>query len=132
MAQQYPGADFVTVYIAEAHASDEWTLRDKENAADGGRWDVQVARTLEQRLATARDWVRWLDAQQGGAGTAYYCDLMDDNARTAYGAWPERLVVVEGGAVRYYGEQGPWGYQPDELRRWLARRFAAQPRAAAV
>ena len=28
---------------------------------------------------------------------------MDDNGRLAYGAWPERLVIIEGGKVQYYG-----------------------------
>lgn len=110
------------MYIAEAHASGEWTLRDSANAELGGKWDVPVPVSLEQRLGTMREWVAWLD-ENGGAGTQYYCDLMDDAARLAYGAWPERLAVVEDGTLRYYGGQGPFLYKPEELEAWLRRRF---------
>ena len=71
---------------------------------------------------------------------------MDDPARLAYGAWPERMVIVEDGVVKYYGDrkyfshcsfpgglhlilhecmraEGPWGYKPEEVMTWLANRF---------
>lgn len=120
-------ADFISIYIAEAHAADEWTLRDKFNAELGGKWDVLVARSLEQRMATAKEWVQWL-----GTDCPYFVDLMDDNARLAYGAWPERLAILEDGQLVYYGAQGPWGYVPEEVGAWLAKRFPAGADAAAT
>lgn len=118
LAVHYQQADFLTIYIVEAHAADEWSLRDSQNAEMDGRWDVKVAQTLQERQKLASDWVAFLAAK-----TQYVVDLMDDNARLAYGAWPERLVILEDGVVQYYGAQGPWGYQPDEVARWLQKRF---------
>ena len=120
LKKKYDGkVRWLTVYIAEAHASDEWTLRDDFNAELDGKWDVPVARTMDQRLHTAREWVDWLNPSM-----EYVVDKMDDNARRTYAAWPERLVVIENGVVQYYGKQGPWGYDTDEVGAWLEQRFA--------
>ena len=51
-------------YIAEAHASDEWSLLDSTNGVHEGKFDVQAAQSMEQRLATAREWVEWLSPKQ--------------------------------------------------------------------
>jgi hypothetical protein len=38
---------------------------------------------------------------------------MDDAVAERWGAWPERLFVVDAdGTVVYAGEQGPWGFWP--------------------
>ena len=37
----------------------------------------------------------------------YYCDPIDNNARFAFEAVPERLYVVEGGKIVYRGGEGP-------------------------
>ena len=36
-----------------------------------------------------------------------------------YAAEPERLFVLLEGYVLYEGGEGPFGYQPSEVRRWL-------------
>jgi hypothetical protein len=77
-----------------------------------------LARSLDERMQVAQDWVDWLKP-----ASPYAVDLMDDGARTAYGAWPERLVVLEDDTVQYYGEHGPWGYKPEEVQNWLHQRF---------
>ena len=65
--------------------------------------------------------------EQSAPQTPYAVDLMDDNSRLAYGAWPERLVVIEDGVVQYYGGQGPWDYKPKEVADWLSHRFNGAP-----
>ena len=42
-----------------------------------------------------------------GPASPYYCDPIDNNARLAFEAVPERLYVVEGGKVVYQGGEGP-------------------------
>lgn len=46
-------------------------------------------------------------------------DLIDDEADKAYGASPERLVILQGGKVAYEGERGPEYYKPEVVRDWL-------------
>ena len=77
-----------------------------------------LARNLDERMKLAQDWVDWLKPE-----SPYAVDMMDDNARLAFAAWPERLVVLENNKVQYYGDQGPWGYKPEEVQTWLEQRF---------
>ena len=115
-------ADFLTIYIAEAHASDEWTLLDTTNAEQGGRFNVPAHQTMDDRLMTANKWVEHLKGS-GASSCTYVVDLMDDACRVAHAAWPERLAVVEDGVYVYYGGQGPWGYDTHEVEAWLKARF---------
>lgn len=78
--------------------------------------------TLAQRLAIARDFI----------GRFHYTlplasDTMENRADFLYGAWPERIYVIdESGRIAYRGKLGPFGFHPEELSAWLAKRF---PRA---
>jgi hypothetical protein len=47
-------------------------------------------------------------------------DGMENEADRFYHAWPERLYVLstEGGVV-YQGGQGPYGFDPEDLDRFL-------------
>lgn len=47
-------------------------------------------------------------------------DDMENTVDEAYAAWPERLFVVDqDGRIAYAGDQGPWGFKPDDVRAWL-------------
>ncbi len=49
-------------------------------------------------------------------------DGMDNAVDEAYAAWPERLFVVSvDGRIAYAGGQGPYGFDPKALERWLRR-----------
>ena len=39
-------------------------------------------------------------------------DDMQDTLMKAYGAWPERLYVIQGGKILYKGGKGPFFYKP--------------------
>ena len=54
-------------------------------------------------------------------------DSMDDAAERAYNAWPERLYVLsKEGAVNYKGGKGPYGFNPEELERFLADQLSGR------
>lgn len=124
LARLYRETDFLTIYIAEAHASDEWSLGHVggANAEAGGKWNVKNARTMEERLALAQRWVEAL-RQDTAIESLYVVDAMNDAARKQYGAWPERLCVIEDGTIKFFGGQGPWDYKPHRVAKWLAQRF---------
>ena len=115
-------ADFLTVYVREAHPTDEWQM--KSNVKD----DVCYAqpKTLEQRVAIAKDF------------TARYkfplpfgIDDMSNAADSAYAAWPERLYIIdETGHIVYRGGLGPFHYKPAEVRQWLAAKYGAVKQGA--
>ena len=111
------------MYIREAHPIDEWKM--PENDEQGVCYPQP--HTLAQRLAIARDFI----------GRFHYTlplasDTMDNRADFLYGAWPERIYVIdEAGRVVYKGKLGPFGFHPEELSAWLAKRFPEQRASAA-
>jgi hypothetical protein len=109
--------DFLTVYVREAHPTDEWQM--KSNVKD----DVCYAqpKTLEQRVAIAKDFTARFKFP-----LPFGIDEMGNSADSAYAAWPERLYVIdETGHVVYRGGMGPFNYKPAEIRDWLAAKYGA-------
>jgi len=115
-------ADFLTVYVREAHPTDEWQM--KSNFKD----DVCYAqpKSLEQRVAIANDFTKRFHYP-----LPFGIDDMSNAANDAYAAWPERIYIIdEGGHIAYRGGIGPFYYKPAEARDWLAQQFGAVKREA--
>jgi Iodothyronine deiodinase len=109
--------DFLTVYVREAHPTDEWQM--KSNVKD----DVCYAqpKTLEQRVAIAQDFTKRYKFP-----LPFGIDDMSNAANDAYAAWPERLYIIdESGHIVYRGGMGPFNYKPAEVREWLAVKYGA-------
>ena len=116
-------ADFLTVYVREAHPTDEWQM--KSNVKD----DVCYAqpKTLEQRVAIAKDFTARFKFP-----LPFGIDDMSNAADNAYAAWPERLYVIdETGHIVYRGGMGPFNYKPGEVREWLVTKYGAVKHEAA-
>ena len=108
-------ADFLTVYVREAHPTDEWQM--KSNVKD----DVCYAqpKTLQQRVVIANDFIKRFKYP-----LPFGVDDMANGADLAYSAWPERIYIIdESGHIAYRGGIGPFNYKPQEARDWLARRY---------
>ena len=111
-------ADFATIYIAEAHAAEEWSLKHSSNAELDGKWDVAQPKTMDERMKVFTDWYEWLSPT-----SPHFVDTISDEARFAFNALPERLYIIEDGKVVYRGDAGPFGYHPEEIESWLVSRF---------
>lgn len=108
-------ADFLTIYVREAHPTDEWQM--KSNVEQ----DVCYAqpKTLAQRLTIANDFTKRFKYT-----VPFGVDDMSNAAEAAYSAWPERLYVIdENGRISYRGGMGPFNYDPKEVRTWLSARY---------
>lgn len=110
-------AEFLFVYIREAHPSDEWqmdvNLRDKVVFEQPITFDARqkVAQSCSTALKLTMPCV---------------VDDMNNTVDDAYAAWPERLFVVDTeGRIAFAGAQGPFGFKPDELGAWLDKHLAA-------
>ncbi|XP_042215641.1 type I iodothyronine deiodinase-like isoform X4 [Homarus americanus] len=99
-------ADFLMVYIAEAHPSDGWALKDNI--------EINKHKTLEERFLAAQT---MLDMEP--LKCPVMVDRLEDEANNAYGALPERLFIILNGVIVYKGEQGPMGYKVNEAENWL-------------
>lgn len=116
-------ASFLTIYIREAHPTDEWQMR--SNETEGVCYPQP--RTLDERLTIARDFVA-----RHGYELPLAVDDMTDIADELYASWPERLYVIgTDGKVAYKGQTGPFGFEPDEVDAWLAQQPSGPPRRPA-
>lgn len=99
-------ADFLTVYVEEAHPCDGWAF--KNNVT------IPKHQTLEQRCAAAQV---MLDT------VAFDCpivvDNMGDTTNKAYAGMPIRLFILKGRNVEYAGGVGPTFYNLNEVKEWL-------------
>jgi len=114
-------ADFVTIYIAEAHPSDRGHF--KTGGTDGGQFgqiDTATHASLQDRLNAA------LKLKEKAASFLEGCpimvDPMDDRANKAFAALPERIYVVLDGHIAYQGGLGPFDYKIEEVEKFLAKR----------
>ena len=111
-------ANFLTVYIKEAHPEDEWQMdsNEKENVC------YPQPRSLKDRVAIANDF-----AQRFHYDVPIAVDDITNAADKAYAGWPERFYIVdESGKIVYKGKVGPFGFHPEEVETWLAKRFPAK------
>ena len=115
-------ADFVCVYIAEAHPA--------ETKHFGGNYDIRTHAGFDDRMAAAKIFVHEFDellerkfASLKGVSIEVVVDSMEDDANRKYAAMPERLFGIVDGRVGYVGDVGPYGYDIAQVEDWL-RKFA--------
>lgn len=112
MRQQYADrADFLYVYIKEAHPEDEWQMG--SNEAEGVVY--RQPQTLEERRALAQEFIATMDVE-----TTTLVDDIQNTANACYAAWPERIYVIDTeGRIAYKGGMGPFLFDPEELGEFL-------------
>ena len=99
-------ANFFIVYIAEAHAVDEWQTESNE---EEGIKLIQHT-TLNERMKAAE-----LCAERLGLSIPTLVDGIDNPASEAFSAWPERIYITnEQGTIHYRGGQGPYEFTSEE------------------
>lgn len=120
MYQQYKDrAEFLFVYIREAHPDDEWQL------GANRRDSVVLAQpsTFSGRKTVAQRCSRALKLTM-----PCVVDDMNNTVDNAYAGWPERLFIIDAdGRIAFAGTQGPFGFKPNDVRKWL-RKNLGRPR----
>ena len=97
-------ADFIVVYVREAHPDDGWQTRSNVNQ------DIvyDTPQTFEERKTIAK-------ACEVGLALKIplIIDKMDDAVEKAYQGWPDRIYIIgKDGKVAYDGGRGPRGFRP--------------------
>lgn len=95
-------AQFSGIYIAEAHATDEWPIRSARFAP--APVCVRQARTQEERDAAAAEFQR-------AYGLPTVAADIGGSFEAAYRPWPIRVFVVSGGRLTFISE--PMESAPD-------------------
>ena len=116
MREEYSDvAEFVIVYVKEAHPGDEWQMEINEEQ----KVVFSQPQTFEARMEIARAFVDAMDVKTT-------C-LVDDIANTVgicYAAWPERLYVIgTDGRIVYKGGMGPFDFDPSAVETFLEENY---------
>jgi len=112
---------FLVVYIAEAHASDEWPVGKLTSV-------TTQPKTLEHRMQLAS--TVHTDLLGEDEGLTVVCDNMDDGFQNMMAAWPIRMYVVEPrtGELLYKAQPDltpeVYGYSLDKMSAWLEENVA--------
>lgn len=79
-------AEFILVYIEEAHAADEWPIYQLEK-------DIPQHKSLQERLVAAKQFQA--DFFTAQSPIRLFADDIDNNFNLAYASWPFRFWVIE-------------------------------------
>lgn len=98
-------ADFLSVYIEEAHPSDGWAF--------SGNIDIRQHKTIDHRLAAAHI------LAMSKPTFPIVVDSMTDEANIKYGGLFERLYIFQDDIIQYQGGRGPSGCHVSEVEDFL-------------
>jgi hypothetical protein len=119
MAERYAGrVAFFVVYIKEAHPEDGWVL------ASNREHEIVVTdpTTREERFQVAEACAVRLEIRM-----PVLIDQIDNETARQYGGWPDRLYLIgTDGRVVFQGDEGPSGFEPEELERAIRAALAAE------
>jgi len=119
--------EFFLVYIREAHPTDAQPGRDGApgglRGADPARGpDIKQPKTLDERVVAATKCIQDLKLT-----LPVLVDDMEGSAEKAYGAWPDRIAVIDtAGKIAYHCGPGPRGFNPAAAREMLKALLANQ------
>jgi hypothetical protein len=103
------GICFLAVYIAEAHARDQWPVGKTISCAD-------QPTTLQQRLTNAQQFQQNFNFQM-----PMLVDNMDNTFHNTYGSWPFRFFVISEGKLVLKAEPNKenFTYDMNEIDHWI-------------
>jgi len=110
------GMRLLVIYIAEAHARDEWPVGKTISCVD-------QPTTLTQRLDNAKQFTKSFNFQM-----PMLVDNMDNTFHATYGSWPFRFYIIHDGKVVLKAEpsQTNFAYNIDELDNWIDNFYQSQ------
>ncbi len=104
-------ADFLMVYVREAHPTDGWNMESNQRVGVA----LRQPRSDAERFEVAQICTSRLDL-----GFPVLVDRLDDRVGARYSGMPSRLYVIDcEGIVVYKSGRGPFGFKPRELEQSL-------------
>lgn len=116
MYEQYKNdAQFLIVYIKEAHPSDDWATKVNPRLKY-----IKDPTTVFERYQVANTCVSDLKIK-----IPCLIDDTENSAARAYKGWPDRLFIVgKNGKIAYASGPGPGGFMPHEMEIELKKELA--------
>jgi len=112
LKRHFPSVVFAVVYIAEAHAADEWPAGDSVSF-------TKAPTSVEERLGLARNL-----ANEQFEGVDVLVDALDNTFLQTFSAWPFRYFVVEGGrlVLKAQPDSREFSYNVMDIEDWLTNK----------
>ena len=112
-------AEFVLVYVREAHLRDGWKMESNERRGV----DLLQPATYEERMSVAS-----VCRERLSLGIPFLVDTIDDAVGAQYSGMPSRLYLIDReGRIAFKSGRGPWGFRPAELEQALVLLLASDP-----
>jgi hypothetical protein len=98
---------FFIVYIKEAHPEDGWVLTYNRRSGI----ELNDPRSTAERTEVAASC-----AVRMRTSIPVLIDEIDNEVARQYGGWPDRLYLIDkNGLIGFQGDEGPFGFKPEEL-----------------
>jgi hypothetical protein len=109
--RQKDHADFLLIYVREAHPTNGWAMKSNEKVGVA----VAQPKTFQERSAVAEQCAAKLKPS-----IPLLVDDINDAVGNAYSGMPARLYVIgTNGKVAYKSGRGPFGFKPEEMEQAL-------------
>jgi len=106
-------ANFVMVYIEEAHAIDEWPIN--SGRYNGGKpVCYKQPKSMEDRMKIAADFKINFNPR-----FPIYCDELTNFFSETYAGWPLRFYIMHNDIIKYIALPENSTYDIGHLRSWL-------------
>eukprot|EP00054_Salpingoeca_dolichothecata_P013041 m.72571 g.72571 ORF g.72571 m.72571 type:complete len:130 (+) comp20267_c0_seq1:519-908(+) len=105
---------FVSVYILEAHAADEWPINSPRYK--GPKNTINQQTTNDQRRKTAQDFIDTFKFR-----VPMVCDDISNQFEKHYAPWPLRFYVFYKGKLAYKAQPKDCTYDLEHLCKFLSR-----------
>jgi hypothetical protein len=104
------GVEFITVYILEAHAQDQWPISSARFTPDGNPIIYNQPKTNEERLTVAKDFVNAFNFR-----IPIVIDDITNPFEEVYACWPLRFYIIKDGILVYKAQPKNCTYDLGEL-----------------
>jgi len=102
------------VYIAEAHAEDEWPIKSCRLNPTGKPVLINQHQTIEQRIEAAKEFQKVFHLE-----IPMLVDTIDNSFDQIYSSWPIRFYVIQKEKLIYVPEPKNGSYSMEELEKIL-------------
>jgi hypothetical protein len=117
--------DILTVYILEAHATDEWPISSSRYSPTGSAVAFEQHKKLQDRIGAANKFVEDFNYR-----IPMCVDTMENQFEKEYAPWPIRFYIVEKLAenepvkISLIAFPRNASYDISVIRKWLCKRFS--------
>jgi hypothetical protein len=113
------GICFLAVYIAEAHARDQWPVGKTISCVD-------QPTTLTQRLKNAQEFKKNFNFEM-----PMLVDNMENNFHHTYGSWPFRFFVIyeDKLILKAQPDKENFAYNINEIDHWINNFYQSHPQS---